>query len=157
VAAVALPLLAAGPAEPPRFPDMELMPLDGGPPVELADFRGRPVLITFWASWCGPCREELPELKRIYDRLAGRGFVFVAVNMDRDPRRARAFLRAHDLAIPAYRVSPAQLRELGVRSIPTSVLLRPDGRVEMLYQGYTPSAVRDIEQRVRRMLGAGRG
>ncbi len=146
---------AAGAADGrPEFPNLALNPVDGGQPVELAAFRGRPVLIDFWATWCGPCRMELPELERLYDELGGKGFVLVTVNIDRSPEPIGPFLEGMGLNVPVYRVDFRILRELGVRTIPMSVLLDPGGRVSQVYRGYAPAMVRDIRRRVTGYLGA---
>ncbi len=61
--------------EHPVFPEVVFSSLDGNAAVTMSAFRGRPVLLTFWASWCGPCRVELPELSKLYGELVGTGFV----------------------------------------------------------------------------------
>ncbi len=157
VSAIVLVALAAtfgSAAEPPMFPDVSLVPLarDGGAPVPLGSFRGRPVLLTFWASWCGPCRYELPEFQRLYDDLAAKGFVFVTVTMDSSNTAALRFLDSARLAIPVYRMSDRDLAVLRVRAIPTSFLIRPDGRAEQVYQGYAPTVAGEIRARVLELL-----
>lgn len=148
VASAAPPATAAKP----EFPDIALFSLQNGQTVMLDTFRGRPVLLTFWASWCGPCREELPELQRIYNELAGKGFVMVAVNVDSIPQAARAFVDKFQLTVPMYRVSRRVLNELRVDQLPTSILLGPDGKVVHAYIGYSPATTQDIRRRVLKLL-----
>lgn len=151
VLAVAASLAAA--ADAPLFPDVSLAPLDSGKePTPLSSFRGRPVLLTFWASWCAPCRFELPEFSRLHAELADRGFVFVTVTMDSSNAAALRFLDATRLEIPVYRMRDRDLAKLRVRAIPTSFLIRPDGRAEQIYQGYAPDVAADIRARVLAML-----
>jgi thiol-disulfide isomerase/thioredoxin len=143
-----IPALAAEePAsEIPVFPNYSLIPLEGGEAVELESWRGRPVLLTFWASWCGPCRWELPELEELAAELGPKGFVLATVNVDDSTLAARRFLEANELDIPVYRISRAKLVEIGVRSIPTNILLDDEGRPALLYEGYTeivPGAIRE--------------
>ncbi len=145
------PLTAADQGDVPPFPNLVLNPLDGGKPVELESFRGRPVLISFWASWCGPCRVELPELQRLVAELQDERLALVTVNVDTVPRAAAMFLERHELQIPVYRVSREELVRLGVRSLPTNVLLRPDGRPVEIYEGYSPSVSKDIRRLVQDM------
>ena len=153
VITVVLPVVGTAPAqELPPFPNLELRSMDDGRTTTLDSYRGKPVLITFWASWCGPCRLEMPELQRIYDELADDGFVVLAVNMDRAPGAGRAFLDRMNLSLPAYTVDPGVLRALGVQSIPTSVLIGVDGIPEQVYEGYSPVVPEDIERRVREIL-----
>ena len=145
--------VAAGPSgHGASFPDIHLTPIEGGEATSLSALRGRPVLLNFWASWCGPCRMELPELAALYDRLGGRGLILASVNVDSTPEPARRFLEAQHLALPVYRVPQPELRMLGIRSIPTSILLDPEGRVVRVYQGYGPGMVKDLERLVEGML-----
>jgi thiol-disulfide isomerase/thioredoxin len=151
----AIPLLAADDEpEPkyPKFPNLTLFPLDEKTSVSLESFQGRPVLVTFWASWCGPCRWELPEFKELYDELGGRGFVLITINVDTDKRAASRFLEMTELAVPVYRLSQSELFKLGVRSLPTSVLLKPDGFPAEIYNGYSPTVVNHVRVLVEEML-----
>ncbi len=135
-----------------RFPDLQLIPLEGGDPLQFSTFRGRPVLVNFWATWCPPCRAELPELEKVYNRFSGRGLVVASVNVDRRPEPARRFVRMQKLTLPFYRISESALRALGVRSIPTSVLVDGEGRVVRVYQGFGPNILRDLEARIEALL-----
>ena len=73
----------------PLFPEVIFTSIDGNSTMTMSSFRGRPVLLTFWASWCGPCRVELPELSKLYGELAGKGFVLITVNVDQNPAAGR--------------------------------------------------------------------
>lgn len=151
VASAAPPAAAEGP----EFPDIALLSLQDGQTVKLDIFRGRPVLLTFWASWCGPCREELPELQRIYNELAGKGFILAAINVDTIPQAARAFVDKFQLTVPIYRVSRRVLNQLRINQLPTSILLGPDGKIVRAYVGYSPGTTQDIRQRVLKLLPSG--
>jgi thiol-disulfide isomerase/thioredoxin len=120
----------------------DLKPWTGGltPPLELrdldnrvhrlADYRGKVVLINFWATWCGPCRDEMPSIQELKRKLAGRPFVVLAVNLDEPESRIRRFLREHkiDLTVlldPERRVS----RVWDARILPVSFVVGQDGRI----------------------------
>jgi len=161
LALVALLLLGGRPApadeeEPPRpvFPDVVFTSIEGGTTMRVSEFRGRPVLLTFWASWCGPCRVELPELSKLYGELAGRGFVLLTVNVDHSPIAGRRFLDALGLALPVYRLDPRDTKGLGVDALPTNILLDTDGRFVRAYKGYTPEVVEDVRRLVIEMTSA---
>jgi len=151
--AAALTVAMPGPGQH-RFPDVQLTPLQGGEAMPLSTFRGRPVLLNFWATWCPPCRAELPELEKVYNRYGGRGLVVASINVDRNPEAARRFVEMQKLTLPMYRVPQAELRALGIRSIPTSVLLDGDGNVVRVYQGFGNEIIRDLEERLEGLLPA---
>lgn len=139
------------------FPNFPFRNLDSGKVVTLDQLRGKPVLITFWASWCGPCRVELPELQRLHEELGDKGFVLLAVNVDSSASAARRFLELHKLQIPVYRMDQRDLAAIGVSGIPTNLLLDRDGRPVQLYEGYSPAVAGAIRDHVRSMLPADPG
>ena len=73
--------------------DFSLRAVDGKTTVKLADHRGKVVLLNFWATWCPPCREEMPSMQRLYERYRDRGLVVVAVAVDRDAAGVAAFVK----------------------------------------------------------------
>ena len=115
-----------------RLPDLAFADADGKP-KKLSDWRGRTVLVNLWATWCVPCRKEMPALDRLQGRLGGADFEVVAVNIDtRDPEKPRDFLKAADLTRLGYFSDPKakvfqDLKEVGrALGMPTSVLV--DGK-----------------------------
>ena len=110
-------------------PSLELRDLDNRV-HRLADYRGKVVLINFWATWCGPCRDEMPSIQELKRKLAGRPFVVLAVNLDEPESRIRRFLTEHkiDLTVlldPERRVS----RAWDARILPVSFVVGQDGRI----------------------------
>lgn len=156
VACLAATLAAASDQLEP-FPSFPFRDLDTGKVVTLEQLRGKPVLITFWASWCGPCRLELPELQRLHEELGDKGFVLLAVNVDSSTSAARRFLELHKLRIPVYRMEQRDLATVGVTGIPTNLLLDGEGRPVLLYEGYSPAVSGAIRDQVREMLSAAPG
>ena len=138
----------------PVFPNFGFSSLDGSTQIDLESLRGRPVLMTFWASWCGPCRQELPELQKLAAELADTGFTLVTVNTDESPVTGVRFLQRNGIAVPVYRMSDRDLAILGVRSLPTNVLLDREGRPLQIFKGYSPEVPAEIRRLVR-ALGAG--
>ena len=103
----------------------------GGERVALADFRGRTVLVNFWATWCAPCLREMPSLARLQGLRGGADFTVIALSQDLKGWEVVApFLKAHKLAaLPVYvDQQTAAARAFGIAGLPTSVLLGPDGR-----------------------------
>lgn len=115
------------------LPELELPCFTGGEPVALASLRG-PAVVNLWASWCAPCREELPELQRYADRTAGRVHVLGVVTDD--PRPAAAAALAADLGVrfPALFDPERRLMvELGAPGVPATALVDSAGRVRYLH------------------------
>ena len=132
----------------PPFPNISMSTLDGSGTVTLDSFRGRPVLLTSWASWCGPCRVELPELRDLYAELVGEGFVLLTVNVDNSPIIADRFLAQLGVKIPVYRMNRRDIAALDINALPTNILLDREGRVAMATAGFTP----DMPDNVRRLV-----
>lgn len=134
-------------------PDFTLQTLDGET-IRLSDLRGRPVLINFWASWCGPCRREMPELIRVYEAHRAEGFVILALNdTSLDSLSAvKAFVEEFQLPFPVL------LDETGavstdlyqLRGLPTSVFINREGFIVRIYLGAMTGA--QIEQYVIEIL-----
>ena len=149
VAVGSVPAAAEGtPQQVPVFPNLAFTALDGVSQIDLESLRGRPVLLTFWASWCGPCRQELPELEKLAGVLAGDGFVLITVNMDQTPAMGARFLQKHDIDVPVYRMDARALSQLGVQALPTNVLLDREGRPVQIFRGYSPAVPGEIHRLV---------
>ncbi|HEX2830888.1 MAG TPA: TlpA disulfide reductase family protein [Burkholderiales bacterium] len=123
-AAPALAPWGGGPA-----PALSLKGLDGGS-HNLAAYRGKVVLINFWATWCEPCRLEMPSIQRLRDKLGAKGFAVLAVNLDEPDARVRRFVKETGLDLPiAMDPNKTVSRNWGVRYLPVSFIIGPDGRV----------------------------
>jgi thiol-disulfide isomerase/thioredoxin len=137
----------ASPAKPIPFPDLDLEGRDGGG-VRLSQLRGNVVLVNFWATWCGPCRAELPLLQDLYNKYSDRNFTVLAVNVDTDRDRIAPFLKAQNLSLPIYFASPNDAEMMTSRGIPTSFIVAPDGTLEKAYVGYSPEIEKEWMERV---------
>jgi thiol-disulfide isomerase/thioredoxin len=116
-----------------RLPDLAFEDSDGKP-RKLSDWRGRTVLVNLWATWCVPCRREMPALDRLQARLGGKNFEVVAINIDtRDPEKPRGFLKQANLTRLAYFSDKKakvfqDLKAIGrALGMPTSVLVDSQG------------------------------
>ncbi|HXG03402.1 MAG TPA: TlpA disulfide reductase family protein, partial [Candidatus Binatia bacterium] len=115
--------------------DFTLPTHDGGT-FRLADHRGRVVFINFWATWCAPCREEMPAMERLWRRHRHRAFTMVGVSLDSDPQAVGPFVREHGLTFPiALDTRLATAHTYGVRALPTTILVARDGTVVALALG----------------------
>jgi peroxiredoxin len=107
-----------------------------GEPLKLSEQRGKPVMINFWATWCAPCREEMPAIERLYRRHREHGFVLLAVSVDADAALVRPFLEQHKLTFPVTLDSKMSLANAyGVRALPSSFLVDRDGNLAALALG----------------------
>src|ERR1035437_5748813 len=121
-------------------PDFDLKTIDGER-VRLADFRGRPVLLSFWASWCGPCRRELPEVARLYDRFKDKGLVVLGIN-DEGKGAARKFAGQNQLPFPIVDDSDGKAHRLyRIRAIPSVFVIDAQGKVVHFFVGAKSPAV----------------
>jgi thiol-disulfide isomerase/thioredoxin len=102
----------------------------------LSDWRGKTVVVNFWATWCEPCREEMPSLERLRAKLSAKPFDIVAVNVGESPERVARFTREVPVTFPILddRDSAAAKR-WKVRGYPTSYVIGPDGRIRYYFVG----------------------
>ena len=102
----------------------------------LSEWRGKTVVVNFWATWCEPCREEMPSLERLKGRFAGKPFDVVAVNVGESPERVARFTREVPVTFPiVYDRHSATAKAWKVRGYPTSYVIGPDGRIRYYYVG----------------------
>jgi cytochrome c biogenesis protein CcmG/thiol:disulfide interchange protein DsbE len=126
--------VAAGESEP--APDFRLPLLKGGGERSLRDFRGRVVVLNYWASWCEPCRAESPLLERFHQRIAGSGGTVLGVDVLDVDSDAREFIREYGLTYPMLRdASGASQKEFGVVAYPETFVIDRRGRVVAAERG----------------------
>jgi peroxiredoxin len=126
---------------------------DSGRNVRLSELRGQVVMINFWASWCSPCRQELPLLNKIYTQYRSAGFTLLAVNVDDNRRDADAMLKRLNLRFPTLFDGAKSVAKLyGVDTMPATLVIDRDGRVRYVHRGYYDGYERKYEQQVRELL-----
>lgn len=115
-------------------PDFELPTLDGEP-VRLSSFRGKVLMLNFWATWCGPCRKEMPHLQRLREKYPEDVFALIGV-VDEKPEEVRQFLEKRKITYPSlFDKSHDVFHLYGVTGIPMTVVVGTDGEIEALHEG----------------------
>jgi len=119
----------------------------------LADYKGKVVLINFWATWCAPCREEMPSMQALRDGLQGKPFVVLAINVGEGSRAARDFAEKMALRFPILLDRDMNAtRAWSARVLPASYVVGPDGKVAYSYLGAIDWNAPQVKGRLERLM-----
>ena len=144
---LAAPQAAQGPA-----PDFTLKSLSGEN-VKLSELRGQVVLINFWASWCGPCRQEMPLLDQMYQKYGELGFTLLGVNVEQDSADAQRLLHDTPVTFPILFDTQNVVSKLyDVTAMPSTVIVDRDGNVRFVHKGYQPGYEDEYQTQVRALV-----
>jgi len=151
--AAAAPWVAAGPLAPSApAPDFTLRTLEGQN-LRLGEQRGRVVLVNFWATWCGPCRQEMPHLNKLYEKYKSSGFVLLGVNVDDDTRQAVGVANKLGVRFPVLPDTDKRVsRQYDLSAMPSTVLIDRDGKVRYLHRGYQSGYEDTYDKQIRELL-----
>ncbi len=129
----------------PLAPDFSLTDINGNP-LKLSDYKGKVVALDFWATWCGPCRIEIPSFIELQNRYASQGFALIGISMDDSPEPVVDFYKEFHMNYPVA-VGNERLGELygGMPGLPTTFLIGRDGRIYAKHVGATDPAVFETE------------
>jgi thiol-disulfide isomerase/thioredoxin len=135
-----------------RAPVVQLQTADGGT-IQTAGYKGRVLLIDFWASWCSPCKASFPALDALYQRYRERGLQVLAVNLDEQRRDADAFLAVHPHVMPVlFDAKGDAPRAFAIRGMPSSVLIDRAGNIRFTHMGYTAKVLDSYQREITRLL-----
>lgn len=134
-------------------PDVELTLLDGSK-QKLVDLKGKVVVLDFWATWCGPCVQGLPKVAEVTAKLAEKGVVFHACNLDESKEKIEKFLAKKNLSISVAMVGQELASKFGVNGIPHTVVIGKDGVVKKVHVGFGPGSEKQLEKDLLEVLGA---
>jgi len=116
-------------------PDFQLPNLEGQS-ISLSDFRGEPVLVNFWASWCGPCIYEMPFIQEVYEEWSASGLVVLAINKGESLSTAKDFMQSDNYSFPVLLdISQDVALEYNIRGIPTTFFIDKDGIIQAIKVG----------------------
>lgn len=124
-----------------------------GSTVSLSSLKGQVVLINFWATWCGPCRKEMPLLEQIQKKYAPLGFTMLGINVEEDPRLMEAFLNDVPVSFPVL-LDPANgvSKLYNVSAMPSTVIVDRRGNVRFIHQGYVPGDESKYQDLIRQLI-----
>lgn len=133
------PAVPPAPRTPPQTfrpaPDFRLRSFDGGL-IALSDFRGKVVVLNFWASWCTPCKQEMPNLERAWQEFRDRGVVVLGIDVLDDQKDAAAFLEALQITYPnVYDPDQTRMVAYQVTGLPTTIFIDREQRIRTRYVG----------------------
>ena len=147
---LALPAVAAAPSGPaPQF----TLDARGGSQVNLAQYKGQVVMLNFWASWCGPCRQEMPLLEDIYKKYNKLGFTLIGVNVEPDSKAADDWLKQTPVSFPILYDKNSKVSQLyDVSGMPSTVIIDRKGNLRYLHHGYKPGDEGEYLNNIRAMI-----
>ena len=124
-----------------------------GENLRLSEYRGEVVMINFWATWCGPCRQEMPLLDELYDRYQRVGFRLLGVNIDDDREQAMRMADELDVSFPVlFDSGKAVSEQYQVEAMPVTVLVDRGGTVRYVHHGYQPGYEQHYLTEIRELL-----
>jgi peroxiredoxin len=148
--AIALPALAGpGGAPAPQF----TLGARSGRDVSLTQYHGQVVMINFWASWCGPCRQEMPLLESIYKKYHKLGFTLLGVNVEPDSQAADEWLKVTPVTFPILYDKESKVSQLyEVAGMPSTVIIDRSGKLRVLHRGYKPGDENEYLDSIRSLI-----
>jgi len=124
-----------------------------GENLKLSELRGEVVMVNFWASWCGPCRQEMPLLDQLYKRYQPMGFTILGVNVEEDTAAAEKVLQEIPVSFPVLYDSKNQVsQQYGVSAMPSTFLVDRDGKLRYLHKGYLPGYEEEYQKQIRELV-----
>ena len=126
---------------------------NGGTNVKLSELRGQVVMINFWASWCGPCRQEMPLLDQLYQQYGELGFTLLGVNVEEDAADAERMLKDTPVTFPILFDAQNVVSKLyDVTAMPSTIIVDRDGNVRFVHKGYQPGYEDEYQTQVRALV-----
>jgi peroxiredoxin len=133
-------------------PDFTLRTMNGAN-TRLQELRGRVVMVNFWATWCGPCKQEMPQLNRLHEKYSRMGFVLLGVNVDEDPRNAAAVAAKLGISFPVLLDTDKKVSDqYDLQAMPSTYLIDRDGKVRFLHRGYLGGYEEVYDKQIRELL-----
>jgi thiol-disulfide isomerase/thioredoxin len=147
----AAPVFAVSKSAP--APDFKLA-TRGGKDLSLSSLKGQVVMINFWATWCGPCRQEMPLLEKIHKKYKPMGFTMLGVNVEPDPKAAEAWLNKEmPVTFPIAFDTKSEVSKIyKVAGMPSTVIVDRKGNVRVIHKGYKPGDENEYLSHIRALV-----
>lgn len=124
-----------------------------GKNIKLSELRGQVILLNFWASWCGPCRQEMPLLENLQKRYSALGFTVLGVNVEEDSRQAKTLLKDIPVSFPIlFDTSNKVSKQYKVSAMPSTVMIDRNGNMRYLHKGYKPGDEAQYKKWVKKLI-----
>jgi thiol-disulfide isomerase/thioredoxin len=150
--AAALALPGLGLATSATAPDFQLGALSGKT-ESLAGYKGQVVMLNFWATWCGPCRQEMPVLEQLHKKYKPMGFTMIGVNVEPDSAGAAKWLTATPVSFPILFDTESKVSKLyAVGGMPSTVIVDRKGNVRYVHRGYKPGDENEYLTQIRALI-----
>jgi peroxiredoxin len=150
---ISVPLLAATAAPGKPAPDFTLT-ANNGSKVTLSKLKGQVVMINFWATWCGPCRQEMPLLEDIHKKYSKMGFTLLGVNVEPDSKAADKWIKQNTkVTFPILYDTESTVSELyNVNGMPSTIFVDRKGNMRLFHQGYKPGDENEYLNQIRALI-----
>ena len=120
-------------------------------PFKMADFKGKVAIVNFWATWCGPCKIEIPDFVKLYDQYKDKGLVIVGISIDDSPEQLQAFMKEYKMNYPVLQMTPDVESAWGpFYGYPTSFVVARDGSICTKHLG--PATKEQFEKEIKTLL-----
>jgi peroxiredoxin len=120
-------------------------------PVNLAEYKGKVVIVNFWATWCGPCKIEIPDFVKLYEEYKDKGLVIVGISIDDGPEQLQAFIKEYNMNYPVLQMKPEVEDAWGpFYGYPTSFVVARDGSICTKHLG--PATKEQFEREIKTLL-----
>jgi peroxiredoxin len=124
-----------------------------GENIRLSEYRGQVVLLNFWASWCGPCRQEMPKLDDLHQKYESLGFTVFGVNVEQDRKMADKILKDIPVTFPVlFDDENGVSDQYDVDAMPLTLLIDRDGEIRYMHRGYQPGYEDEYEKQIRTLI-----
>ena len=152
VMSLALSALLPAVAMADEAPDFTL-PANSGENLRLAELRGNVVMLNFWASWCGPCRQEMPLLEAMSQRYAAAGFTLLGIDVEEDNTDAIKIVKDLKISYPILFDTENKVSKLySVETMPTTVMVDKKGKIRYVNHGYKPGDENKYRDQIRELI-----